>query len=128
MEDEVGLGVGNTEVTFIGLALDQVGAGRLGDDDLGDTDLTGQFPDLGLEQVADRVDRGESSACQVKYPSSRSVLLPVPSGSACSSAERSNRVIIRARAIMLPNRPGVTPAPTAAARPSTPAVISTVRD
>ena len=54
-------------------------------------------------------------------------MLPVPTGSARSAAERSKRVIIRARAMMLPSRPGSCPPPMAEASPSTAAVMSTLR-
>ena len=70
---------------------------------------------------------GESSACQVKYPKSRSVLFPVPSGSAPSADERSNSVIMRVRAITLPRRPGVVGSPMSAASASTALEMSTVR-
>ena len=69
---------------------------------------------------------GESSACQVKYPSKRSVLLPVPRGSARYAAERSKSVIMRTRAITLPRRVASGLARTAWAYPSTAAVMSIV--
>ena len=66
VEDGVGAGVGDAEVAFVGLTLDQVGAGRLGDNDVRNAQMPGEGPDLSLEEVADGITGGESSACQVK--------------------------------------------------------------
>ena len=57
MENGVGPGVGDAEVALVGLALDQVGAGRLGDDHLRHPQMSRESPHLGLEQVADRIHR-----------------------------------------------------------------------
>ena len=58
VQDRVGPRVADPEVALVGLALDEVGRGRLGDDHVGHAEVARQRPDLGLEQVAERVDRG----------------------------------------------------------------------
>src|SRR5580765_5076155 len=57
MKDGVGAGVGDAEVAFVRLPLDQVGAGRLGDDDVRNPQVPGKRPDLSLEEVADGIYR-----------------------------------------------------------------------
>lgn len=56
VENSIGLGITDSEVAFIGLALDEVGGGGLVDDDFGDAEGAGDFPDLGLKEIAERVD------------------------------------------------------------------------
>ena len=57
VEDGVGAGVGDAEVALVGLADDEIRARRLGDDHVGDAEVAGQGPDLGLEEIADGIDR-----------------------------------------------------------------------
>ena len=42
VEDGVGPGIGDPEVALVGLALDEVGTGRLGDDDVRNTEVPGE--------------------------------------------------------------------------------------
>jgi hypothetical protein len=57
VEDRVGFGVADPEVSFVGLPGNQVGRCGLRDDDLGHAEVAGQGPDLRLEQVAKWIDR-----------------------------------------------------------------------
>ena len=70
--------VADVQVLFIGLPGPEPGARRPIDDPGGDPQLPGQFPHLGLGQVADGKRSTPPSPCLVKYPMRRSDLLPVP--------------------------------------------------
>jgi len=75
--------VRNAEVSFICLALDQIGGCRLGADLFSDTHMTSQGPHLRFEQIAQRVHGRRIVAVPGEVPSSRSDLCRAERSALC---------------------------------------------
>src|SRR5205823_7723802 len=106
VQDAVDLVVADPVVALRGLTGDQVWVGGLRRITSGTPTWRARARTCVLNRSPNGFTGGVSSACQVKYPKSRSDLLLVPMGRALYFADRSNSTIIRSRAITLPRRVG----------------------